>query len=90
VARIGWVSCGVCGNPESSVSQNATETLSVQCHKCQFSGFAKAGTKGARLIRANLKTDDDQPAPVAPAAAATPKQAPAKKTANSAFDMANL
>lgn len=62
MARIGWVPCGVCGNPEASLSENPTGTLSVQCHKCQFSGFGKAGTKAARTLRAQMTPDDDAPA----------------------------
>lgn len=60
MARIGWVACGVCGNPESSVSENAAGTLSVSCHRCQFSGYAKAGTKGARTIRDQMTPDEDK------------------------------
>lgn len=88
MARIGWVPCGVCGNPEASLSENPTGTLSVQCHRCQFSGFAKAGTKAARTLRGQMKPDDEPAAPppakpkttpasTAPAPAA-PAPAPAK------------
>lgn len=78
MARIGWVPCGVCGNPEASLSENPTGTLSVQCHKCQFSGFGKAGTKAARILRASMKPDDDAPTVAAPKSTppAAPKAAP--------------
>lgn len=92
MARIGWVACGVCGNPESSVTENAAGTLSVSCHKCQFSGYGKAGTKAARIIRGNMTPDEDAPAPAKPktpdpdpAPANTPK--PAKR---GFFDMGSL
>jgi len=80
MARIGWVACGVCGNPEASVTENATGTLSVSCHKCQFSGYGKAGSKAARTIRGNLTPDDDAPTAPAPIQAA-PVDAPKPKTA---------
>jgi len=92
MARIGWVSCGVCGNPEASVSENTAGTLSVSCHKCQYSGYAKAGTKAARTIRAALKSDDDTP-PAAPHAAppkAEPKPAPPSRPKNSIFDLGTV
>lgn len=57
--RVGWTKCGVCGNPESSVTENSAGTLSLACHKCQFSGYAKAGTKAARLVRAAMTPDEE-------------------------------
>lgn len=75
MVRIGWVACSVCGQPEASVTENATGTLSVSCHKCQFSGYAKSGTKAARLIREKLRPDED----AVPKTANDPKTAPAKK-----------
>jgi hypothetical protein len=60
------------------MSENPTGTLSVQCHKCQFSGYAKAGTKAARTLRASMKPDDDAPA-VVPAAKAPPPELPAAR-----------
>lgn len=95
MARIGWTACGVCGNTEAAVSENATGTLSLSCHKCQFSGYAKPGTKAARQIRAAMTPDDDA---ASPTARAHPPEIPAhaipappkKRAANSAFDLANL
>jgi DNA-directed RNA polymerase subunit RPC12/RpoP len=79
--RIGWTKCGCCGNPEAAVNQTDKGTLSITCHKCQFSAFAKPGTKAKRLIQAALVADPDdeatakpqptEPAPPAPPAAAT-------------------
>ena len=93
MARIGWVACGLCGNPESSVSENAAGTLSVSCHKCQYSGYAKAGSKAARLVRAAMQADEDavqtKPAPIRPAADEPPPKVQ-PKTANSVFSLANL
>ena len=62
MARIGWGACGVCGNPEASITKNASETISVRCHRCEYSGFAKAGTKAARAILAQMTPDQDAPA----------------------------
>lgn len=87
MARIGWVACGLCGNPESSVSENAAGTLSVSCHKCQYSGYAKAGSKAARLVRSSMTADDD--ATIAPAADPAPTKAQPKK-ANSIFSLGDL
>lgn len=80
MARIGWVACGVCGNPESSVSENAAGTLSVSCHRCQFSAYAKAGTKAARSIRDKMTPEANgevkktlpEPEPKTPVPAAKP------------------
>lgn len=70
MARIGGITCPVgCGNPDASVSENATGTLSLKCHRCEFSGFATKGTKAARTIRAGLTLDDDAAPAPAPAAA---------------------
>lgn len=76
MARIGGMTCPMgCGNPDASVSENATGTLSVKCHRCEFSGFASKGTKAARTIRAKMLADDDgappdriEPPATAPAA----------------------
>ncbi len=76
--RIGWTRCGCCGQPEAAVSKTDKGTLSITCHKCQFSAFAKPGTKAKRLIEAAMTPDDEgtetppkgdnQPAPSAPPA----------------------
>lgn len=75
MARIGGMPCPMaCGNNDASVSENATGTLSVKCHRCEFSGFATKGTKAARAIRGQLKPDDDEtPTAAPPAAPAPPK-----------------
>lgn len=59
MARIGWTKCGCCGNTEAAISRTGTGTLSLSCHKCQFSGFAKAGTKAHRLVLADMTPDDE-------------------------------
>lgn len=101
MARIGYTSCGCCGNPEASISRTATGTLSLTCHRCEFSGFAKVGTKAHRLTTAAMTPDEDEtgaPAPVSdPPPAKTPK-APKPPTptptppraARSVFDLAQL
>jgi hypothetical protein len=100
MARIGWTKCGCCGNTEASISRTGTGTLSLSCHKCQFSGFAKAGTKAHRLILADMTPDEDaapDPAPAAvkvqpktakPAPAADPIPAPKKPA--SVFSLGDL
>lgn len=80
MARIGYTTCKTCGNPEASVSETATGTLSVSCHRCELSSYAKKGSKAARLIRADLRPDDDAPAPAGIADAAAPPPAPAEKS----------
>jgi len=81
MARIGWTKCGCCGNTEASISRTGTGTLSLSCHKCQFSGFAKAGTKAHRLILADMTPDDDaDPAPVFVSPKKDHIQTPAKYT----------
>lgn len=96
--RIGWIACGTpgCGNPEASVSETAAGTIAFGCHKCQASGYAKAGSKAARLFRQHMTPDADaepapkpEPAP-APAPADKKKPAPTPKPANSVFSLGNL
>ncbi len=73
MARIGHTKCGLCGCADASVSETATGTLSLSCHRCEFSGYAKSGTRSARLIRAAMVVDDDAPEPAtAPAPAVKP------------------
>lgn len=88
--RIGWTRCGCCGQPEAAVSETDKGTLSITCHKCQFSGFAKAGTKAKRLTLAELipEADEDASPPKgtaqagpAPAPQEPPKTPPAAKPA---------
>ena len=57
--RIGWTRCGCCGQPEAAVTETDKGTLSITCHKCQFSAYAKAGTKAKRLIQAGMTLDDE-------------------------------
>lgn len=99
MARIGWTKCGTCGNTEAAVSETGTGTLNISCHKCQFSGYAKKGTKAERMIRAAMTPDDDAaPAPVPVPASKTaratpptpPAPPPANKPANSVFSLASL
>lgn len=75
MARIGYTTCGLCGNSEATVSETATGTLSINCHKCEMSGYAKKGSKAARLIRSNLRADDD-----AESASSSPAADPAPVT----------
>lgn len=63
MARIGWTVCGCCGNPEASVSETKTGTLSITCHRCEFSAFAKPRTKAQRLVAAQMVRDQDDDAP---------------------------
>ena len=75
--RIGYNRCGVCGNPEATVDEKPTGTLATGCHKCGFSGYAKAGTKAKRLILAGMtpEAEDTTNAP-APQAATAPTPTP--------------
>ena len=95
MARIGWVECGVCGNPEAALSKNEHGTVTLRCHRCEFSGFAKAGTKSARDLQARMKPDADaapEPKPAKPAKAApTPEPTPQpRRVPNSAFALGEL
>ena len=97
MARIGYVACGCtgCTNTEAAVSETAAGTLSVVCHRCEFSSYAKPGTKAARLIRSAMVIEDEAPAP-SPAQIKTKASAPAPaptapvKRVNSAFSLGNL
>ena len=92
MARIGGHKCGCCGYEDATVSKTATGTLSLNCHRCEFSGFAKSGTKAHRLITAGTTLDPDYEEPEAKPAAdpKPPAPKPAKKVANSVFSMADL
>lgn len=81
--KIGYTKCEHCGNTEATVKETETGTLSVNCHHCDLSSFAKAGTKAARLIRSAMKPCDDE------GAAPTPTPTPEVKQM-SAFNPANL
>lgn len=86
MARIGYTTCGTCGNSEATVSETATGTLSINCHKCEMSSYAKRGSKAARMIRANLRPDEDTAEPSNPPAA---DPAPAAK-AETGFRIGSL
>lgn len=97
MARIGHVPCACpgCANPEASVSRTATGTLSVSCHRCEYSGFAKMGTKAHRLTLAAMTPDEDADEGTAtaakpPKASAPPAAAPEPKKRNSVFDLGDL
>lgn len=60
MARIGGTKCQVCGNADATVSKTATGTLSISCHRCEASAFAKVGTRAHRLVLASMIMDDDQ------------------------------
>lgn len=55
----------------------------MRCHRCEFSGFAKVGTKAARAITTAIKPDPDagteqgEAKPAAPPAAKSDKPTPA-------------
>lgn len=85
------------------MSRTTTGTLSVTCHRCEYSGFAKVGTKSHRLTLAAMTPDEDadegqapaaKPAKTAkaPKAAAepTPPAPPEPKKRNSVFDLGDL
>lgn len=76
--RVGSVRCNLCGCQDAPVDKTATGTLSVKCHKCEFSGFAKPGTRAHRLISQAMTPDDDDgtPAPAAPKPPKPPKLPP--------------
>lgn len=98
MARIGFTQCGCCGNPEASISRTGTGTLSVTCHRCEYSGFAKVGTKAHRLTMAAMTADDDAPAdpapqakpPKAPKAAPPAADPPPPKKSSSVFSLGDL
>jgi hypothetical protein len=60
------------------VVQSAQGTLNISCHRCQFSGYGKAGTKAKRLIEAAMTKDDDAEPPPPPAPSPAPKEPKAK------------
>lgn len=86
MARIGWTVCGCCGNPESSVSETKTGTLSITCHRCEFSAFAKPRTKAHKLVSSQMvrDQDDDQDEAGAGQKTATAKPKVQPKTATAA------
>jgi hypothetical protein len=87
--KIGYTKCHHCGNSEATVKETETGTLSVNCHHCDLSSFAKAGTKAARLIRQSM-TPDTESLESAPKSAAQAAPAPAPKKPTSVFNPASL
>lgn len=91
MARIGWGTCGVCGNPEAAISRNDHGTVTVRCHRCEFSGYAKGGTKAARHILAGMTPDAEGGAPAAdPAPAGDPPKAKPARAPAQPFDLSQL
>lgn len=93
MARVGSIPCPApgCDNADATVSETAAGTLNVSCHRCQFSGYGKAGTKAKRLIEAAMTRDSDAapPAPATTPAPVAPSPSPAPKRA-SAFSIGDL
>ena len=95
--KIGYTKCPHCDNKEATVKETYTGTLTVNCHHCDISSFAKAGTKAARLIRAGLvKIEGEEPVLENPPKGAGQKQAPspapapAPKKPASVFNLGSL
>ena len=95
MARAGHATCPLCGTAEIAVTRTGAGTLNIKCHRCEFSGYGKPGSRAARLIAEKMTPDDD--APAAPTAApktdpaAPPKSPPpTTKPTASAFAMGNL
>lgn len=95
MARAGHTTCPLCGTAEIAVTRTGAGTLNIKCHRCEFSGYGKPGSRAARLIAEKMTPDDDAPAtpatatkeePTAPTKATPPTQ---KRTA-SAFAIGNL
>ena len=75
--RLGGRPCPLCG-AGLVVRKNPAGTLTINCNGdtgCDFSGFAKKGTKAAELL-APAKAE-----PAAPAAAPAPASKPARQAA---------
>jgi len=80
MARAGHTTCPLCGAAEIAITRTGAGTLNLKCHKCEFTGYAKPGTRAARLVAQQMVIDTDDEAPAAPAAAAS-KGKPAKPAA---------
>lgn len=74
MAKIGYTKCPHCNNSEATVSESTGHTITLRCHRCDLTAFAKAGSKLARDIRAKMTPlEEDEPAPIS-----TPKNTPPK------------
>lgn len=60
--KLGKRPCPVCGEAVH-VRSNAQGTVSVSCVECDFSGFAKKGTKAHELLTAGFGKEPSPPAP---------------------------
>lgn len=78
--RIGYVRCGICGNHEATVDEKATGTLSIGCHKCGISSFAKPGTRAKRLVMAAMTPEEDDTQKPASTPATSPAPEPVTPT----------
>ena len=88
--RIGDRACPVCGT-RLVLRRNPAGTVTVNCSAadgCDFSGFAKKGTKAAGLLTAHLPAP--APAPGAPAAPPPPAPGKSSRTPAQPFGLANL
>ena len=80
--RLGEVPCPWC-KAAMVVRLNPAGTITTNCSGsagCDYSGFAKKGTKAARIITAS-QAGDDKPAPAAPGAPPPPPPPPPPKPA---------
>ena len=96
MSRAGHTTCPLCGTAEIAVTRTGAGTLNIKCHRCEFSGYGKPGSRAARLIADKMTPDDDAPAALAAPAPKTDAPAPTKATTTppkrtaSAFAIGNL
>ena len=90
--RLGGRPCPLCAvrltvrrNPQGTITANCTGS-----DGCDFSGFAKKGTKAALLLTQGLQDGDPAPEPSHPPAPAAPTKPPAKPMPADAFSMSRL
>lgn len=99
MARAGHTTCPLCGAAEIAVTRTGAGTLNLKCHKCEFTGYAKPGTRASRLMAAVMVVDSDEPDAQEPKS--TEKRTPqekenmpppvvVKKPVNSAFSLGQL
>lgn len=83
-ARLGKLPCPECGEIVP-LRQNETGTLSIACHECDFSGFAKNGSECHKrwLGKLTAKVAD-------PEAYDKPKVTAEKKPNGAAFSLESL